>query len=363
MVVALAALVFLAGAEAQSLDREDADSLARISKCWEARLTDLPFGHLKAADGKIFFASEGGMITAADAFTGETVWRAELGGAVASELVVHGNGIVIATNPRPDAASSVSTSTIRSLDRTSGLVTWSVGIPRSDAFFLHSTRRGVVVASSEGNVGLIDGATGLSIWSNRSDGKVSAAAVSGDRMLLLYTAGQRKSFALETGKAEFENRAKSAARVLTFTDASTVISGDDRGNLVASQLNKKRSLWKFRTGARLVSLLLVRDRLLAVSADNFIYSIAPASGRIVWKRRFSERIDLAAAATDKHILITSSGSSSIYVIDSGTGRLMNALGISGAAVAAPEFITQDQFVIATNAGLSAWSFGDCDKKK
>jgi outer membrane protein assembly factor BamB len=68
-----------------------------------------------------------------------------------------------------------------------------------------------------------------------------------------------------------------------------LVWGDELGNVVRYDLEKRSIYWKFRNGAKISSLTTANEAVLAASYDNFVYLIHPYFGSVKWKKRLAGR--------------------------------------------------------------------------
>ena len=151
---------------------------------------------------------------------------------------------------------------------------------------------------------------------------------------------------------------------LTLLDDDRFAVGDERGNIFEFDSNGK-TLWKFKTGARISSIVATKDGLLASSYDNFVYMLSYYRGSVVWKRRLSSRSGKLAGTYGSLTAISVPAESSIVLVDTQNGKLRDSLTVTGVLFSeVPAIISgSGTILVPTSKGISAFSETPCNSNE
>ncbi len=318
----------------------------------------LPLGPIRSDGKNIYFVADGGVVTAIGGESGTPEWRAELGGKVISNLLIRNGEILVVTAP----SGGPETATLRSISNATGTVNWTAAIHYSKMYFLGDLARGIGAVGSDGSAHLLRWNDGSIIWSRPVTGTISSAPQFGtEHILLPLRSGNALAISADDGSVVKGYTSAFPAESLVEIPDRAVVEGDDRGNLIAFAAKSGNRLWKFKAGARLSFIAAAGSRIVAISADNFVYMLSLERGNVIWKRRLSGRVVGDPALSVKYLIAAATGESSAFVIDLKNGRFVNQITLpeGSSFVASPVNVTTDRVAAVTSTGISLWSFGTC----
>jgi outer membrane protein assembly factor BamB len=329
-------------------------------KCWEfeqsGRLSTAPV----TDNGTVFLAEAGGLVRAVSSETGQTEWSIELGGAVVSDLLLVGDNLYLATTPTGDSDASI----LRILDAKSGIVRKTASISAAEQIWLSMAQGGVIAAADDGLVVMHSPDLNSVSWSVRLDGPLStgpsgvngrlAVALENGRVILLDT---------ENGSVDMDHQLSAPAIAILAAGIDAVVAGDSAGNLF--RIGPSGTAWTLKAGAA-ISYILNTDgkSIIAASLDNFIYSIDPESGRVVWRKRTQGRITHRPAATVRNVFTAAVGEPEVLVSDT-KGRIVNriVLGEGNYVIDAPAISAGGSVIISMPGSVAAFSNTACSPAK
>ncbi|HMJ08298.1 MAG TPA: PQQ-binding-like beta-propeller repeat protein, partial [Pyrinomonadaceae bacterium] len=344
---------------------QKSDEISRLNKCWDYWTDSSPEGVLSFDRQRIYFAVSGGAANAVDVGTGKIAWSAELGGRINSNILVRENDLLISTTVVADQQKP-SSAVLRSLSKETGIVNWSVSVTAAERLYLRNSSTGLAVISSGGGVEMLNARDGTRIWNRPAAGVLSAAPADDDRHVAVATrSGEILVMSLADGSVVSKFKASYPAETIGIVEGRSVIYGDGRGNLVSYGLESGTKEWKIRAGAKWSYIGTTDEGIAAVSADNFVYMVAPERGNVLWKRRLPGRVAGAPAISEKFIITASYGESSAYVIDLEKGRFVNQIVVpeKHSFSQSPVFVTADSAAAITDRGITLWSFAVCPENK
>ncbi len=289
------------------------------------------------SDGKLF---------ALDLKSGEKLWETELGGEVVSELVDDESkkNIYVATKSfstqkendgkKPDSFSSNQNNTVsiklRALDKTTGITNWqtslSTGTSDKQKIFIFVYEHKIIVADQNGNITALSEINGETLWTFPQSLELNN----------IYFDSQNKYFVIlskngivvtmtESGKIVFRKETNSTLTAAYLFSESDLILGNKKGEIFAIDIKTKKHLWKSRAGAEISNLSFTPKGILATSLDNFIYLIAPESGKVIWKRRLEGRLVIEPYLFDNSVIVMTLGSPKATILDLSEGKPVNQI--------------------------------------
>lgn len=353
----VAILVCFVGASAQN----GVGNPVAFVKCTEAAQGgNLAVSYLSAG-GRVMASDAGGVLRAMDDVRFETIWKAELGGEIASNVAIQGDLAYVVNNSQTASDDTVGASVLRSVNVNTGLTLRSVPLPYSVRFTLYATADGVVALGLSGTATMYDVGLGRMVWESRSS--VGLAPVSDSSNGLIVTAKDGGVMFLDsrTGATVVEIKADAAITATTLAGADTAFIGDERGNVSKINLPSGQTAWSFKTGGGVNFLRVVDGSLFVASNDNFFYRISADSGRVIWRKRMPGRIIIPPLILADHVFLPVVGENSVIVaeIDKGksVGRMM--LGNERFPSSAIFATSNGRLAVPAGSGLSVFSNGDC----
>ncbi|MFL6466501.1 MAG: PQQ-binding-like beta-propeller repeat protein [Pyrinomonadaceae bacterium] len=283
---------------------------APFKKCWEYNLTDSNGGSLVSSNGTVFFTESEGRIRAISARTSQVNWVSELGGRIVATAMVPKFGLAVVT-VKPGVTNDASGgATLRMLNLETGLVKFSIAIETGDDLYLLAAADRLIIADRSGKVGAFNAVTGEKVWSTQLSGSLTAApAVSSEMVAAASSKNKIEIISMGTGQTIASIAVNRPVTALLIRENQMIVAGDDRGSVTNYRNQSGEVWWRFKSGARIGTIIETRAGILVGSFDNFIYMISSYAGDVKWKRRLDGRIVseplvigdmvLAAASTEE----------------------------------------------------------------
>jgi outer membrane protein assembly factor BamB len=140
-----------------------------------------------------------------------------------------------------------------------------------------------------------------------------------------------------------------------------LITGDDRGNVTNFRDQTGAVWWKFKSGARIGTIVETDDGIVVGSFDNFVYLISKYSGDVKWKRRLEGRVTHRPIVAGKELIFTVSGEEDLVILDAENGKVLEQVGFGEGRypVADPILLDRGIYVFPNVGGMTAFSASGC----
>jgi len=330
------------------------------SKCWAIdTLADLSTSG--AADkSAVYFFAEDGALEAVDQRTGARLWWTELGGSVASNLLLTESAAIFVTAGGQAESAASAKSKLRAVSKQTGITIWSVSIQGTGATTLGVVGDKIGAVNSDGLVSTFGMSNGSLVWS-RSIGTriITAPLFSADHVIVGTDSNELIAVDITKGVTARMLRTNRPPTAVYVDGAGRMLVGDERGNLVFSSADGDR-IWRFKNGAQISFLLPYDSEYLAASFDNFIYKVS-RSGGVEWKRRLSGRLSSRPSVIADDGVISIAGDSSVYVLDLTNGKILNRIEIGGDENLSPRIVAAaaNGFAVAGSQGIQFFTRDAC----
>jgi outer membrane protein assembly factor BamB len=345
--------------------QQNGSSPAALVRC-ALREVDSPLRGLLAADAdNIYLGTVNGTLSSYETKTLGIIWRLELGGEFASEILLIGNGIVVVTNSAAGANGPQESSTLRLIGKDSGVTAWSSKLPYSEKYYIGRLNGGLAAVNREGAVVHLDAASGEVKWKTGSLGTVSAKpAFSVGRVVLGTAEKQVVSISARDGELLNKLPLDFAPTSISFSSKGGTLVGDERGHVMLLGDHDNKTVWKFKSGAGVSSVFNAEEGVLLTSLDNFVYFISDYNGDVIWKRRLPGRLVDGGLAFDGYFVVLMYGENSAYVLDMKNGKVTDVLPPTDKDLInrVPVLVRDKTFVLTTTGSVATYAVGGCGSK-
>ena len=351
------AVLFAAGVFPQ----QKAETELVVTRCWSY---PLELGKVLATDGERVYLGTTDAKVEALSPEGKRLWRSELGGEIASNLLATDTGVLVATTAAGSDGKTAS-STLRMLSKDTGITSLTVKLASATGHFLVSTQSAVVIVSLNGIVQSIDAKTGAVRWKREiAAGFVGEPFFNGDRLLVASTAKQFFHISLSTGEIESMRKFDIGVTAATETSTGDVIIGEERGSVTSLIKGSDKALWRYKTGAFISSIRFLKDHLLVTSHDNFVYFLTSHNGGVVWKKRFAGRVSQVGIFENVLALVSSIEEHGATFVSLVNGKPVGQIVLEEDEYLASNPISSNGLILAlTNQRAIAYSLNACAAKK
>ena len=350
--------VLAAMAVGQTVSTEAARAPAEVTllQCWSSPVED---GRALTVRGKTIFVARGGARVEAISIEGQKLWSTELGGEIASNLIVGDVGLFLATSVAKREADKNDGGTLRLLSKETGITGWSAKLPEADNYSLGLGAESVVVVTGKGAIEAFDAKTGAQKWRRElAEGFVGEPRFNHENVYVASTANQVFTVSLANGEIVAVKKLKFAPTAVAEITGD-VFAGDERGNLT-SLGNGAKAKWNFKSGGRISAIVEVGGNLLTASNDNFVYLVTGRNGGVAWKRRLDDRVSQIGLIDGKFALVSGYEERGAQLLDIGSGKVAGQLSLAEDefAIARPVSSGGKIFILTNNA-VYGYSTGEC----
>lgn len=315
--------------------RENSETLALslpLKQCWSYPIKMTDYGIASDNERYIITPTLEGKILALELNSGKKLWETELGGRVVSDPIIDEDkkNIFVVTKLLSDREQS-SQIQVRSIAKNTGITIWQTSLSiltidnkQKISIFLYD--RKIIVSNQKSSITALNETNGQILWEKSLDIQLDSIYFDlPGKNLLILSEDRIISANIETGEYTFQKRSNLLLTTAYFFNGSSLILGNKKGDVFATDLQTKKSIWKFRAGAEISNVNLTSKGFLVTSFDNFIYLIEPKNGKGIWRKRLENRLIIEPFLIDKYIVVTTSGSIKANILDLNEGRLVNQI--------------------------------------
>jgi len=341
------------------------DSPSPFKKCWEYHFENTVRQAIASTNGTIYLSEPGGKVRAISAKSGQVLWVTELGGEIAASLAIPKVGLAVVTGKSTFPGERVSDSTLRLLNFDSGLVRFSTPVAVSGELFLGRSGSRMVVVDTAGNIMALETVTGSPAWANKLGSDVKIRPAFRDSAIAVATSGNKiEILSPTTGQISGSIKTEHPVSAMTFGENESIVAGDERGNVVNYRDASGSIWWRFKSGAKIGTIVESDKGILVGSYDNFLYLISNYSGDVKWKRRMGSRLVNAPFVSEGRLFLTISVEDTAVSIDLENGKVIDqiALGEDKYAISGPVLTEGSMLVFSVPEALVAYSNFPCISK-
>jgi outer membrane protein assembly factor BamB len=336
------------------------EAASPFKKCWEYQFENTVKQAIASTNGTIYLSEPGGKVRAVSAKSGQVLWVTELGGDIAASIAIPRVGLAVVTG-KPAAP----VGTLRLLNFDTGLVRFSVPATASGDVYLGTAGSRLITVDSSGNISAFDIASGTVGWSNKLKAGVKVRPAFRDGAIAVATTGKTiEIMSPGTGQITGSIKTEHPVSAVAFRENETIVAGDERGNVVNFRDASGGISWRFKSGAKIGTVVETDKGILVGSYDNFLYLISNYSGDVKWKRRMGSRLVTDPFVSDGRLFLTVSVEDTAVSIDLESGKITEqiALGENKYAMASPVLTDGSMLVFSVPEAIVAFSNSPCLSK-
>lgn len=334
----------------------------KLQKCRQYDFADTAIIAAASDSNNFYVATEDGGIHAIDPATSRKLWTSNIGGRIASNIIVAGGRIYVAGNVGRVDEEQPETSILRSLNSETGLVVWNSPIPYSEQIYLGSGGKSIFSLNREGSVISSDATAGNLLWKASYAGNLTAIPdIDFERIVAATDRKEIISIDGRTGTVVMRSKTKFIpSSVLNYTEKA-IAAGDERGNLVLLESSTGKSIWKYKSGGKISFIAHTSEGVLAASNDNFVYMLWDYNGDVLWKRRLPGRVAGPPLIGGDTVSVQLSADKSVFVLNMESGKIVNQFLLPGNSSVGvmPALFNNDLFVFSTPVSVVPYSIKPC----
>lgn len=354
-------MILLAGFPAFSqsperFDRADFQIESPLKPCWTYLEENIEGSKFASDNEALFLPLTDGKLISVNFRSGLSDWETDLGGQIKTPLYLFGDSLYLVskiifndtkTGENTIANKYVENYIVRRLNKNTGVAIWQTKIFINDSknktdtnteISLHLFEDKLLITASDGNLYLLDSLEGKVIKKKSFQTALATIPFFDDQQVVFGTSDGRIISLLIKDLNEISEVKIPLIPTAVFTFGNKLFWGDVKGEITASEsrLNssgKSRNLWKYRTGGEVLTITPTKTRtvatnLLISSLDNYIYSVSARSGKVIWKKRLSNRPAFTPLVVDNHAVFTTIGDSTALIVEINTGQTVNKISLA-----------------------------------
>lgn len=239
-----------------------------------------------------------------------------------------------------------------------GLVIWQIKLAdeaRSVKVSVDIFDDYLLISSHSGVIWKINRKNGNLVWKKNLGTKLLTAPVFNQEFI--YIGGLNGINIVSKSNGELEKNFSINKKInAVYTAGDQIIYGTATGEVYSIDKTTRKKHWSIRTGAAVTNIIDVDNKMLITSLDNFIYLISQEKGQIIWKKRLSERIELAPSIKNGKVVVPLKNSSAAPILDLETGRMVNQIVLSSDDYfLSPVIAAGNNVIINSNGGIKIFS--------
>lgn len=290
-----------------------------LPRAWEYLTADVVRWKPTASATAVFYALSDGRVVALSLADGKLLWETAPGLATSAPPTLDGDELIVGAEREQDGAK---TGIARILDAATGVVKRTVALPAPLTSELVAAGGGSFLTRlGERGLALLEAKTLAVKW--KADGPFTGVpCVDGTQVFMGTSEGMFFSFDLADGKKRWERRLEGTVGS-SACDAKRVYVGTSLARFQALDRMTGRIVWQRPTGAAVQAVPLVMgNRLLVVSFDNFLYAYDPGDGEMLWRQMMAGRLTFEPLALNPGtVAVAAFDSDEITVVQVADGRV------------------------------------------
>ena len=338
-------------------------------RCAAAQVAADPQHRYASDNVSIKIPTNDGKIISLDKKNLEYLWKTELGGKIVSDVIQKKRYLYVITKIVADDAKNVKDdgsgknensggAVLWMLDEKTGLIIRKLALGQADEYYVSDFGDFINVSDSLGEIRFYTSDLELK---NKFDSGLPISLRPLTSKEELFFAGDRKLYKLSRETNRIQAILEQLAAISEFRQfsATQLVLGDYQGNLILFETDKRRVVWKFRAGGQITNLAVFSGRILAASADGFIYFLNK-NGSLLWKHRLSGRISGGIFSINDDIMFGLPGEKVVNVLDLKKGAAINGPETDGEPyLPAADSDDPQKFLVFNTDRLFLYSIGQC----
>ncbi|MBK9165617.1 MAG: hypothetical protein IPM21_17245 [Acidobacteria bacterium] len=304
----------------------------------------------------VFLAETGGRVRLLHQKTLETIWSAEVGGNIVSNLLLSRDSLFVTANTDSDEPAS----RLREINLNTGLTRNTYDLEFSKSYLLKKAGESVLVVPEAGAPQMLD-SSGLTpagrfaFWSTGD----RVLFADDDQLLVVSTNGISRVVSwVAATMPSYQPTADRLVASALITANGRLITGNGKGEIRSEQLGVNGRVWKFKTGGEIVFADSFDGKILIASNDNFLYLLGEQNGSVIWRSRLPGRPSTGRVLRDDSVAIGVLGEERIFIIDLSNGKVRNFIQLEENEEVQPGGVLETQpggLALLTSRGLRAYS--------
>jgi outer membrane protein assembly factor BamB len=333
-----------------------------FKKCWEYFAKN---GQLQVVgsdnESNIIILKNNASIISLSPNTRTENWTTEINGALESAILTDNNSIFFITSS--ENGTSGRSFNLNSISLKTGINRWQKRIPLSAKLESAPDLENLFLIQSSGNLAAINKSDGSLKWESSielNDGKLE---IQSNRQIKIITPGKITEISTSDGSVVSiirDTNIQGTLSTLFITGDNSLFLGYPTGEVSNLSPNTGNTIWKFKTGGTISSLNKINESLLVTSYDNFLYFFSSRTGKLRWKKRVPDRLNLSPLIIRNYALVSSAGGSNVLILDLEDGKTVNQIQLEPENyILEKPFILENLLLVQTVRGIYVFSNKPC----
>lgn len=328
-----------------------------FKKCWVYNPDNSQIS-IAASDNDNLILFKGRFLISFNPTSKTEIWKTEISGMLEQPIVSDDGYLFFVTTSEND--NKEKSFFLNSISLKTGVTKWQKKI--SEDYKIKAIYKAGIILLNEklDKVSAVQKADGAKDWEKEITSHVVSLEMPTEQQVNILSEDQLLEVSAKSGQNLRETKVtgqRTSSQNLTNED---LVLGYSTGEIVKIALESGDTLWKFKTGGRVSSLAGFGDDILATSFDNFVYLFSRKSGKLKWKRRVADRINLTPVLYQNYAVTASLGGSSLFVFDMEDGKIVNQIELESDNYFLGEPVLQNNLLILqTYRGIYAFSSLGC----
>jgi outer membrane protein assembly factor BamB len=331
-------------------------SASPATKVWEYIPADgvrfAPVASLQA----VYVALLNGQVVALGARDGNLLWETSPGAPLTAPLkrLSDNSLLTCAARGQGDAAEGV----VRILDATTGITQRTAVTPQPITSDVIEHGPTFLARLGDRTLAALNRADLAVRWTVKSESALADGALAdGDVIFVGDAAGAVRALQIGDGAKLWESNVGAKIGALAG-DERRIYFGSSDGLIHALDRRTGREVWRRRTGAAIEAApVIVGERALVSSFDNFLYACKTKNGAVDWRQQMAGRLQFPLlAVSDESFAVAAFDSDEVTVVQNQDGRIAARLLVAPARIAAPPSLVGGLLIVPSEQGVAAVRF-------
>lgn len=287
-------------------------------------------------------------------------WRTEISGLLESNVVSDTTSAFFITGTGSSTQSAEKLYILTSVSLKTGLTKWQRRTRLDGNLHSELNEPAIFIQSPAGVLSAVDKESGATKW-EKSYGIetyfVEISKINGISAVL-----NKKIVEASTADGNVLKELPISENLPTafLIDKNRILLGSSNGEVRSIFSNDGTTDWKFKTGGSISAIIKFEEGLLVTSFDNFAYFFSANKGKLKWKKRIPDRINMSPLIVENHVVLGSLGGKSLLILDLVDGKLINQIELPiESFLSGPPLIIDERLYLQTTRGISVFSNSGC----
>lgn len=315
----------------------------------------------------VVIATGEGDVMAFSLHDGEPVWRYRYGNPFETGAAIFSRSQWMPGEDAEVVIVGARDGVLQALDVKTGQLWWKTAIDGDMRAPPRLAEGRLVLATAANKVVAVDVESGELLWSQGRPLPTGLTVegharpwIEEDRVFATFSDGYVMAMTLERGSVIWQRPLSLRGGVFVDADADPVITQGQlfvasySDGVYALNPDDGQTIWN-RQAPAVTSMTLAEGRLVAGSADGYVWAFAPSDGALGYRTRLGAGGAVSRMAARDGMLVITSGDNGLAVLDARSGRPVQATTLGGRTGGDPTWVGDHLAFISSSGYLYAWA--------